>query len=148
MNNHQSDFILYHYQIHFPKHLGDMVLDFFNNFEVVKSSIHCKNQLMDDRNMVMKVPTKDDLMNPRNTLVEVQEFVDSTGVGTKRMRRGLIRCHHMNPYWDCCYIVGADGYIITGWSNAKDDIHRLKSKHVYYSNTYDEVMEVPEVLKP
>lgn len=138
--------IRYHYEIGFPRYVGDMCLDFFSQFEKVQTTFHSKNQFADDHRGVIPIPTRADLLTPQNTLVEIYELADKYDNPTKVMQKALIRCHHMDNRRDYSYVVARDGFIISAWSNAKEDKHRLLKRSVYYSNFYNTDIDIPEVL--
>jgi hypothetical protein len=131
-----------------PDFVGDMCLEFFSNFETVETTFHSGNQLMEEtKGGVIPLPTRADLMAPTNILVELYEQLNALGNGNRIMQKALIRVHHLNSEFDYSYVVARDGYIVSAWANAKTDIHRLKSRHIYFSKFTNTEVEIPEILR-
>ncbi len=147
MEYNKPKFFRYHYEIGFPKYVGEMCLDFFQNFEEVKTTFHSANQLMDERNGMIPLPTRADLLHPGNTLVEIYEVVDKYDMPSKIMQKALVRVHHLDGEKDYAYVVARDGFLISAWANDKSDIHRLEQRDVYFSNFLQENVEVPDILQ-
>lgn len=143
----KPNFIRYHYELGFPKYVGEMCLEFFGNFEVVQTTFHSANQLIDEQKGYIPLPTRADLLHPKNTLVEIYENVDKYDMPAKLMQKSLIRVHHLDPNKDFSYVIARDGFLISAWANDKTDIHRLLNRDIYFSNFYKEDMEIPEVLR-
>ena len=128
-------------------YIGEMCLDFFQNFERVQTTFHSANQLMDERNGSIPLPSRADLLNPNNTLVEIYELTDKYDNPAKVMQKALIRVHHLDEVKDFSYVIARDGFLISAWANAKTDIHKLTaSRDVYFSNFYKENIAIPSVL--
>lgn len=142
----QQEFIRYHYQVMLPTYVGEMCLNFFENFEKVQTTYHSANQLIEEYKASIPLPTRADLMHPGNTLVELYEIVDKWGYPSKVMQKAVIRTHHLDSNRDFSYVVARDGFLISAWANAKTDIHRLLSRDVYYSDFYQQNIEVPDPL--
>jgi len=147
MNYPKPKFIRYHYEIGFPTQIGEMCLEFFMNFKEVNTTFHSANQLIDEKKGAIPLPCKEDVMHPSNTLVEIYEQVDEADQPTRIIQKVLVRVHHLSDRHDYTYVIARDGYIISAWANAKSDIHRLKSKSVYFSNFHKEDIEYPDVLR-
>lgn len=146
MNYPKPKYVRYHYEIGLPNYVGEMCLEFFMNFAKVNTTFHSANQLIDEMKGAIPLPTKVDLLNPNNTLVELYEQVDAHDAPARVMQKAVIRVHHLNDTKDYTYVVARDGYLISAWANAKTDIHRLKSRDVYFSSFTKEHVEVPQVL--
>lgn len=134
MPNSNARFVRYHYQIGFPEYIGDMCEEFFTNFSEVNTTLHGANQLMDDSNGALPFPNIEDLLNPKNTLVEVYERIDSLGKPTGLAQKVVIRIHHLDDLKDYTYVCARDGFLVSAWANSKTDIHRLKYRHIYFSD--------------
>jgi len=143
----KPNFIRYHYDIGLPTYVGHMCLEFFGNFEKVQTTFHSANQLMDEHKGAIPLPSRADLLHPRNTLVEIYELVDKYDMPSKIMQKALIRVHHLDEEKDFSYVIARDGFLISAWANAKTDIHRLINRDVYFSNFYKEDIEVPACLR-
>lgn len=129
-----KEFIRYHYQVGFPDYIGEMCTEFFSNFTEVNTTLHCANQLMDDTNGSIPFPSFNDIFNPENTLVEVYEKVGISGRPTGLAQKVVIRVHHLDDKKDYSYVCARDGFLVSAWANSKTDIHRLKYKHIYFSD--------------
>lgn len=124
------ELIRYHYDIWFPDGIADMCLDFFEQFEELGTTYHSADQLIGDERGIIPMPTKEDLMHPTNSLVEVYER-KLNGLATGVMQKALLRVHHFSDTYDYCYVVSREGFIVSAWTNDKSDIHRLINDHVY-----------------
>lgn len=147
MEHKKPKFIRYHYEVGFPKHIGEMCLEYFMNFKEVNTTFHSANQLIDEKKGAIPLPHKTDIMHPSNTLVEIYEQVDKSDRPARIIQKSVIRVHHLSEQHDYTYVIARDGYIISAWANAKTDIHRLKSKSVYFSNFHNEEVELPDILQ-
>ena len=143
----KPDFIRYHYELGLPGYVGDMCLEFFQNFDKIQTTFHSANQLIDERNGFIPLPTLADLLHPKNTLVELYELMDKYNMPAKIMQKALIRVHHLDDHKDFSYVIARDGFLISAWANAKTDIHRLKNRDVYFSNFYKAEIDIPECLR-
>ncbi|MNK39737.1 hypothetical protein D3C87_583570 [compost metagenome] len=124
-----------------------MCLEFFENFETVQTTFHSANQLMDERNGMIPLPSRADLLHPSNTLVELYETIDKYDMPSGILQKVLIRVHHLDTNKDYAYVVARDGFLISAWANDKNDIHRLERRDVYFSNFLKEDIEIPDILK-
>lgn len=139
--------IRYHYDVGLPNYVGEMCLEFFGNFDKVQTTFHSANQLIDERNGFIPLPSRADLLHPKNTLVELYEQVDMRNKPAQIMQKALIRVHHLNEQKDYSYVIARDGFLISAWANAKTDIHKLINRDVYFSNFYKQDIEVPDCLR-
>lgn len=145
-----TKFVRYHYEIGWPANIGEMCLSFFANFkqhDKIQTTFHSANQLLDESNGSIPLPTLADLLNPNNTLVEIYEVLDDSNKRTSMIQKLLLRVHHLNDTKDYSYVISRDGFLISAWTNSKTDIHRLINRDLYYSDNYNENVEVPDVLK-
>jgi hypothetical protein len=123
----------YHYKIWFPDNLADMLLSFFQNIENIALTTHAKEQLVEDRRGIIPVPTKEQLLDPDNILVEVYEQVDGKGNPKGIIQKIILRLPNLNPKYDYTYVVARENTIVSAWANSKTDDHRvINSLEEYY----------------
>lgn len=123
----------YHYQVYFPDNTGEMCLEFFSQLpEDINPTYHAMHQMVDDESGIIDLPTKSDLLNSSNTLVEFYENLtpDNKPVGT--IQKMLVRVPTLSNTKDYSYLVAREGFIVSAWSNDKTDIHRLTRNNNYY----------------
>lgn len=122
----------YHYQIWFPENTSVMLASFFEQFEDVDITYHAAEQLIEDRNGIIPLPSKLEMMNPTNTLIEFYEIMDNTK-RTHILQKALIRIHDLDPKLDFSYVLAREGFVVSAWSQKKNDIQKLtKSLYEYY----------------
>lgn len=128
----------YHHKIHFPDNTAQMCLEFFGQIKDVDVTYHAAEQLMEDRRGIIPLPTKEELINGTNTLVEFYEQSNEFGIPLGRMQKALIRIHHLNEQYDYSYVLAREGFIVSAWANDKNDDHRLNSRpNDYYRPPVD-----------
>lgn len=143
----------YHMDVWFPENakLGRMVLDFFTQFDAVNVTYHSAEQLLEDPRGVIPLPTKAQLLDPQNQLVEFYELIDDeTKQPTGIIQKCLVRVRGLSEKFDYCYVVAREGFVVSAWANDKDDNHRLTSTYnTYYDPSTNETLEIPmpNVLK-
>lgn len=125
-----NKFARYHYSIWFPEYTSEMVLDFFENLGDIRVTNRFTHQI-ETSSVPIPIPTRSDLINSSNTLVEIYEILDEQNKPKHIAQKLLIRCHNMNDEYDYSYVCARDGFLISAWANEKTDIHRLISKDVY-----------------
>lgn len=115
-----------------PKYAVEMVREFIKQLPFVDITSHAATEMMGDRMGRIPLPTKDELFNKDNELVEIFERIDGdnpTGVAQKL----VIRVKILNNIYDYTYVIAREGYIVTSWATSKSDVHRLtKSLYDYY----------------
>jgi hypothetical protein len=141
------NFIRYHYELGFPYYVGEMCLEFFESFKEIRMTYHSANQLIEEYKASIPLPTRADLLHPNNILVELYEITDKWDKPTKVIQKALIRTRHLDDKRDFSYVVARDGFLISAWANAKTDIHRLINREVYFSNFYNDEIELPDALR-
>lgn len=122
----------YHYEVHFPKNLGEMVLEFYQSLPKVDVTTHAAEQLLEDKRGVIPLPTKAELFDASNTLVEIYEILDREGNPTGKLQKAVIRIKGLSEKLDYTYVVAREGFVVSTWSNSKTDKHRLTGKNEYY----------------
>jgi hypothetical protein len=122
----------YHKNIHFPRDIRDMCFDFFNQLKTVGATHHAVIQMQEDRRGSIPMPTKEQLTNPNNTLVEFYEILNHRNQPTSLIQKMVIRCHDLSSEYDYTYVVAREGFIVSSWANDKNDDHRLTCKYNLY----------------
>jgi hypothetical protein len=123
----------YHYRIWFPQDVGYMAADFFQQFDEVNLTNHAAEQLLIDKRGIIKLPTKEMLLHPTNTLVEFYEVLDRHDEPQSIMQKAVIRVHNLDDKHDYSYVISREGYMISAWATDKSDHHRLtESAHLYW----------------
>jgi hypothetical protein len=135
----QKNLRRYHYKIFFPENTPDMIVEFFGQFKIVQTTYHAAEQLIVDKRTIIPLPSKEDLLNHSNTLVEFYEILDDNSVCTGKIQKALIRTSSMDADFDFSYVISREGFMISAWATDRDDIHRLTDSANYYY--------CPEVLK-
>lgn len=126
----------YHKSVYFPKNLPSMVLDFFNEFDRVCFTHHAEEQLSVDKRGTIPKPTKLDIMNPSNRLVEIYEILDEVNAPSGVLQKIVVRVGFLSDIYDFTYVISREGVIVTAWINDKGDEHRLEnSVDQYYAPT-------------
>jgi hypothetical protein len=110
-----------------------MCLEFFGQITDVDVTFHAAEQLMEDRRGIIPLPTREELLDPTNTLVEFYEQANQFGEPLGKMQKALIRIHNLNEQYDYSYVLAREGYIVSAWANDKGDDHRLLKAYEYYS---------------
>lgn len=118
----------YHNKIHFPENVGEMCAEFIGQIKDVDVTFHAAEQLMEDRRGIIPLPSREEIFHPGNTLVEVYEQINESGVPLNRIQKMLIRVHNLSESFDYSYVLAREGYIVSAWANDKNDEHRLDSK--------------------
>lgn len=129
----------YHYKLWFPEYYQEMIRDFFEDIVVIQPTIHGLTELNKDKRGKIPVPTKYDLVDNRNTLIEIYERLDNNNNPIRIAQKLVIRITHLNSKYDYTYVVAKKGFIVSAWAVDKEDNHRLThSAKSYY---------IPEDLK-
>lgn len=128
------NFRRYHNKIYFPENTAEMVIEFIQQIDDIDVTNHAIEELSKDKRGVIPIPTKDEIFNSENTLVEFYERVDEAGNRTNIIQKLVIRAHNLSEKYDYCYVLAREGFIVSAWANDKNDIHRLNHKaHFYYN---------------
>lgn len=127
-----KNFRRYHFEIHFPTNIGEMMLEFYQALPKVDVTTHAAEQLLEDKRGVIPLPTKEELFDATNTLIEVYEVLDRDGNPTGKVQKAVIRIHGLSEKLDYTYVVAREGFVVSNWANSKTDKHRLTGKNEYY----------------
>lgn len=133
----------YHKDVYFPGTLAEMLREFVGQFRASENSQdpepthHAAEQLLEDRkalnyNVTIPLPTRLELFDPSNTLVEFYEVLDKNNTPTGRIQKALIRIHNLHEHLDYTYVVAREGFIVSAWANDKGDEHRLTESGTEY----------------
>ena len=122
----------YHYQIWFPDNTNKMTENFFEQFSDIDITYHAAEQLIEDRHGIIPLPSKSEMMNNENTLIEFYEILNDNK-RTNILQKALIRIHNLDPKLDYSYVLAREGYVVSAWSQRKNDVQKLtKSLYEYY----------------
>lgn len=136
MIKRESKFRRYHYKVYFPPNTAEMCLDFFHQIKDVNLTYHAAHQMFDDPKGIICVPNRNDLIDPRNVLVEFYEHLNEIGTRTGTIQKVVLRVKHLSSNTDFTYLLAREGYIVSAWATVKSDVHRLtKTFHQYYCPT-------------
>lgn len=135
----------YHKDIFFPKELGNMLGEFISQFRIEETSkdpeptYHAAEELLEDKKAQnhggqIPLPTREELFNNNNTLVEFYEVLDRESKPLGKIQKAVIRIHNLHSKLDYTYVVAREGFVVSAWANDKNDKHRLtESKDAYYA---------------
>lgn len=118
----------YHNKIYFPENTALMCLEFFGQINDVDVTYHAAEQLMEDRRGIIPLPSREELLHPTNTLVEMYELCNDQSEPQGKIQKMLIRVHNLSEEYDYSYVLAREGFIVSAWANDKNDDHRLDSK--------------------
>lgn len=121
----------YHYQTYFPENLSDMIVNFFSNFDTLGATHHAKEEMSSDKLGAIPMPTKEDILNHENIVIEIYEPIID-GVASGYIQKLLIRVKNLSDRLDYSYLIAREGFIVSTWANMKNDIHRLTNSNGYY----------------
>lgn len=121
----------FHYNIFFPNNIADMLIDFFNQFDKIGFTNHALEEMKNDKFGNIPVPSKEDLLNNSNIVVEYYEPISGENP-SGYIQKILLRVRHMSSKYDYSYLLAREGFIVSAWSNEKSDIHRLTNENNYY----------------
>lgn len=122
----------YHHKIHFPDNVSEMCVEFFNQLRHVGATHHALTQMKEDKRGVIPMPTKQQLLDSKNTLVEFYEVLNHKKQPTGLIQKMVIRCHNLSKEFDYSYVLAREGFIVSSWANDKGDDHRLTCKYNFY----------------
>jgi hypothetical protein len=115
----------YHYRVHMPDNLGEMLLEFMGQLKGDPNPTnHAAEQMLNDKRGIIPLPTKAELFNNNNTLVEAYEILEN-GQPTGRIQKLVIRVPTLSEKYDHTYVIARENFILTNWKNDKGDEHRL-----------------------
>lgn len=128
--NKKEKFRRYHSEIYFPKNFPEMIIEFIETFSNdIDLTFHAAEQMYEDKRGQIPLPTKAELLDKDNIIVEFYERLDRIG----RIQKAVFRIKHLNEKYDYTYVVARGGVIVTCWANSKTDNHRLiASLNEYY----------------
>lgn len=124
----------YHYKVYFPENVGQIILEFIDqlgNKEIGYTHHAGEESLKDKRSEIPKI-TRKDLFDNRNTLVELYEILSKNGRPTGRGQKIVVRVHHLSKKYDYTYVVARESFVVSNWTNDKNDDHRLINEGVLY----------------
>ncbi|PJB20125.1 MAG: hypothetical protein CO117_02080 [Flavobacteriaceae bacterium CG_4_9_14_3_um_filter_33_16] len=128
----------YHRRVWLPNNAKSMILEFKKQLPFVDLTAHAAKEMARDKGGMIPLPTKEELFDRDNELVEIFEILRN-GKPLGIAQKLVLRAKKLNNLYDYAYVIAREGYIVTSWATHKNDNHRLtKSLYEYY---------VPENLK-
>lgn len=121
----------YHYMVFFPESTPLMVVEFLNQLKFIRPTTHAKEEMLKEKHGSIPLPSKEDIMNQDNSLIEFYEPIIN-GKQSGYIQKMLVRVKHLSDTHDYSYLIAREGYIVSAWANTKSDIHRLKNSNSYF----------------
>ncbi len=125
----KKDLNRYHADVYFPEEFGDMVLEFIETFgDDINLTDHAADEMYKDKRGMIPLPTKSEILDLSNKIIEFYERTDRLD----RIQKAAIRVGHLHEDYDYTYVIARGGVVVTCWANDKGDHHRLtESKDRY-----------------
>ena len=115
-----------------------MTLEFFDQLPFVHLTNHSINEIRNDRNGIIPIPSMSQLTSSSSFLIEFYSPIVNGEVENK-IQKLLIRVKDLSDTLDYSYIIAREGFIVSTWSNKKSDIHKLKNTQNYFRLYYDNI---------
>jgi len=125
----------YHYKVFLPENVSEMVLEFINQLgdKEIGYTHHAIDEQNKDKRGKIPTATREELLDPSNTLVEFYEILSKAGRPTGKIQKLVVRLHNLDDKFDYTYVVAREGYTVSNWANSKTDEHRLdQTADLYY----------------
>ncbi len=118
----KKKFNRYHDSIYFPENFSEMIMEFIQTLSnEIDLTNHAAEALYEDKRGNIPLPTKKELLDSGNKIVEFYEKTDRLG----RIQKAVFRISHLSEKYDYTYVVARGGVVVTAWANDKGDNHRL-----------------------
>lgn len=131
----KTKFNRYHDSIYFPENFSEMMLEFVQTLsDEIDLTNHAAEALYEDKRGSIPLPTKRELLDSDNKIVEFYERSDRLG----RIQKAVFRVGHLNEKYDYTYVVARGGVVVTAWANDKGDNHRLTHVLTEYIQNKDD----------
>jgi len=128
MGRHK-DLNRYHTDVYFPASFGSMVLEFIETLgDDINLTDHAADEMYSDKRGMIPLPTRSEILNPSNKIIEFYERPDRLN----RIQKAAFRIGHLNEAYDYTYVVARGGVVVTCWANDKGDHHRLTESRENY----------------
>lgn len=125
----KKKFNRYHDSIYFPENFSEMMVEFVQTLnDEIDLTHHAAEALYEDKRGSIPLPTKKELLDSDNKIIEFYERMDRLG----RIQKAVFRVGHLHEKYDYTYVVARGGVVVTAWANDKGDNHRL----THASNEY------------
>lgn len=129
MTKKTNNFNRYHSDIFFPEKFPQMVLEFVETFgDDINLTDHAAEQMYEDKRGMIPLPSKEEMLDSSNKIIEFYERLDRLG----RIQKTVFRIGHLSEKYDYTYVVARDGVVVTCWGNDKGDHHRLTESRNNY----------------
>lgn len=124
----------YHQKVWLPDNIGELLAKFITaaSEKTIGDTYHAKDEQKADKRGKIPHPTRSDLFDPKNTLVECYEILDNRGMRMNKLQKCVIRVTTLSDKYDYTYVIAREGFIVTNWINDKGDDHRLTGNNNYY----------------
>jgi len=123
----------YHVNVWMPSNIHDMVENFRTSIpDVIGITNHAARELMND---TAPTPTKDNIFGNDSQIIEAYEILNgiATRKPTGKIQKLVMRVQNLSPDRDFTYVISNDGWVVSGWANDKNDLHRLTGNGRYYA---------------
>jgi len=97
-----------------------MLDEFLLQLPHVDLTTHASEELLQDKRGVIPLPSKEELAQQGNLLVEAYQR-ESNDI----LQKVVIRTKNLNPTYDYTYVVAREGFVVSAWANSKSDTHRV-----------------------
>lgn len=123
----------YHYKVWMPEYLPSMLREFYETLPYVDVTKHAAEEMRLDKRGLIPLPSKEELFDKHNILVEVYEQLDKN-IPNKIAQKLLIRSPIFSDKYDYAYVIAREGFIVSSWAIDKNDDHRLTESIEKYYN--------------
>jgi len=110
----------YHHRIWMPENINSMLDEFLFQLPQIDLTTHASEEFLRDKRGVIPLPSKEELTQPDNLLVEAYKH-ESKDV----LQKAVIRTKNLNTTYDYTYVVAREGFVVSAWANSKNDTHRV-----------------------
>ena len=128
----------YHRDVYFPENYIEMVLEFFEQLPFIHLTNHSIEEIRNDRNGIIPIPSIAQITSVNSYLVEFYCPMNDNQ-SLNYIQKLLIRVKDLSTDFDYSYIIAREGFIVSAWSNAKTDIHKLKNNQNYFRPKNDNI---------
>lgn len=120
-----------HSKIWLPPNIKSMLLEFFETLPFVDVTNHAAIEMENDKNGIIPLPDKAELMESNVKLVEIYQKLENNQV-IPQIQKIVLRVPSLSERFDYTYVVAREGFVVSAWSNDKNDNHRITEHFDYY----------------
>ncbi len=110
----------FHHKIWLPNNINELVVEFFDQLSNVDLTTHAAKELLEDKRGVIPLPSKIELTQAGNLLIEAYVWESKA-----YLQKAAIRIPSLSTVYDYTYVVAREGFVVSAWANSKTDNHRL-----------------------